>query len=397
MDLLIRDSRELVATVSTDYRRPLYEDIDWGWRLIGIRGARGVGKTTLLLQRMLALDPQMDSSVYLSLDDLYFTRHDLRDTLRELRSQGFDKFYLDEVHKYPTWARELKAVYDLMPAVSVVFTGSSVLQLLRQDVDLSRRVVSYDMHGLSFREHLYLREAIDISPVDLDQIVEEPEVVNKQLTKRTDPLRAWRDYCTNGYYPYYYERPQAYLSRLRETVNLVLRTDLTVAEGGQVRQVRKLSRLLQLIAEAVPFKPNLSELAGRTELDRHTLARYLDHLAAARITAHLSASGSGLSAVQKPEKIYLDNPNLVYALSASAPSIGTVRETFFQNQVGVKHRLTIPKHGDFAFENGLVVEVGGPNKTRHQMTSHPRAVLALDGITTHGPGEIPLYLFGLIS
>lgn len=396
MDLLIRDSRELTQLNRPSYRRPLFDLIDWEWRLIGIRGARGVGKTTLMLQHMVASDPGLSTSVYLSLDDLYFTHHSLRDTVRTMRALGYRRFYLDEVHKYPNWARELKNVYDLHPDLWVVFTGSSVLQLLRQDVDLSRRVISYDMYGLSFREHLRLRDNIVLAPVAISDIFDRHREISDEIIRRAEPLTALREYYDTGYYPYYYERPQAFHGRLRETVNLVLRTDLTVAEGGQVRQVRKLSRLLQLIAESVPFKPNLSSLATRTELDRHTLARYLDHLANAQITANLPAAGSELGSMQKPEKIYLYDPNLAYALSTRAPAIGMIRETFFQNQVSTVSRLTIPKKGDFVLENGYTVEIGGPNKNKRQIAGIERSALVLDGIQRGGKGEIPLYLFGLL-
>ena len=391
-----RDSIELLQLIKSEYYRPLHQEIEWDWRLIGLKGARGVGKTTMLLQRLKQTDPQHKSSIYLSLDDLYFTRYGLRDTVRHFRDKGIIHFYLDEVHKYPSWSRELKNIYDLMPDVKVVFTGSSILQLFKQDVDLSRRAVMYNLPGLSFREYLYLKKSIKVNRQPLLEILENHVQIATDLNSKTKLLPLFHDYLKIGYYPFFLESGTVYYDQLKQITNLVLEIDLRTAEGGNIRQARKISLLLQVIAESVPFKPNISKLSGQIGIDRNTLIRYINFLDQAQLIAAIPAGNRAITAMRKPEKIYLDNANLVYALSNDTPSIGNIRETFFQNQVATLHDVSIAQKGDFLVDRKYTFEVGGPSKTMKQIKDVPHSFLAKDGMGSGYGREIPLWMFGLL-
>ena len=396
MQPLLRDSIELLQLLKISYIRPLYKQIHWEWRLIGLKGARGVGKTTLLIQRLKETDPQQKHSVYLSLDDLYFTKHSLKETVRGMRDNGIVNFYLDEVHKYPTWSRELKNIYDLMPDIKVVFSGSSILQLLQQDVDLSRRVVMYNLCGLSFREYLLLKENIKIEPISLNEIITNHTQIALDLNKKKKLLPLFHDYLKNGYYPFFLESGIVYYDQLKQVVNLVLETDLRTAEGGNIRDIRKLALLLQVISESVPFKPNISKLASNLGINRATLTNYIEYLNQAQLIAAIPAGGKTSNSMRKPEKIYLDNTDLIHALSIEHPSIGNIRETFFQNQLRIDQKISIPKKGDFLINEELTFEVGGPSKTTEQIKGIDNAFLAVDGIGTGYGKQIPLWLFGLM-
>lgn len=396
MEKLIRQSRVLVQKTRVEHIRQLREQIDWSWRLIGIKGARGVGKTTLILQQLKLSDAKQEHSIYLPLDDLHFLTHTLRDTAEDLAARGYHNFYLDEVHKYDTWSRELKNLYDLHPDLRIVFTGSSVVELSRQNVDLSRRAVMYDMPGLSFREYLWLREIAKFSPLSLQDIFERYESIALDITQDIKPLRHFPDYLKHGYYPFFLESISLFPIRLKQIVQLVLESDLTSAEGGPVQKTQKIATLLQVIAESVPFIPNITKLAERTGLDRNTLLRYLQHLERAQLTASLYQKGKGITVLQKPEKLYLDNTNLANALTPQVPDTGNLRETFFYNQVRQKHLVQYPSKGDFLIDGETVIEVGGKNKKAGQVKETADYYLAVDDIEVGVGRQVPLWLFGFL-
>lgn len=378
-----------------NYRRFLHGEINWEWRLIGVKGARGVGKTTLLLQRMRG-EENTEQAIYLSLDDLHFTTHTLRDTVEHFRSRGVRRFFLDEVHKYPDWSREIKNIYDLFPEVYLVFTGSSIIELNRQDVDLSRRAVLYELPGLSYREFLKLKHDLDVPPISLEDLLGRHESIAQDLLDLFQPLAYFSDYLQYGYYPFFLENEDLYITRLKQVVQLILEKDLANAEGTKVLKPHKIGRLLQMSADAVPFKPNIHQLAGKIGLDRNTLIRYLHHLERARLLLLLYPRESNLSSLQKPEKIFLNNPNLLYALCTEVPQIGNVRETFFLNQLAFRHKVSYAPRGDFLLDHEVVVEVGGKNKGGEQITQIPNSYLALDQMEVGLGNRIPLWLFGCL-
>ena len=396
MDQLITLSRRKAAAVSLAYIRPTATQIAWDWRLLGLRGARGVGKTTLLLQRLKQTDPTGDHSIYLSLDDLYFTTHTLRDSINSLLLRQFTTFYLDEVHKYPGWSREIKNLYDDEPSIRVVLTGSSIIELDKQDVDLSRRIVLYDLSGLSFREYLLFENILHHDPIPLQELFERHEAISLAIDQEVILQPHWMAYVRQGYYPYYHEEPSLYLERVRRSALTTLRTDLPSAEGTQIRNLRGMEKLLQVIAESVPFKPNVSKLAERIGLNRVTLERYLYYLAQAKLITPLETEGKGISTLPKPDKIYLENPNLLYALSQREPEIGNVRETAFASQILPQHSLTLPKQGDFLIDGTWTVEVGGPSKSLRQVAQRSKGYVAADELRVGIAKKIPLWLFGFL-
>lgn len=370
----------------------MHRKIHWEWRLIGIKGSRGVGKTTLLLQKL----RQTDKGIYLTLDDLHFTNHTLRETVEFMRAKGFVHFYLDEVHKYPGWSREIKNLYDFFPDIFIVFTGSSIIEIGKQSVDLSRRVVLYDLPGLSFREYLELCNVGRFQVISPEDIFSHHEAIANDLIAQFRPLEHFHQYLRDGYYPYFLENRDLFRVRLKQVVGLILETDLPSAESGRVYQTRKIAQLLQILAESVPFKPNIQQLAGKVQLDRSTLIRYLHHLENARMIALLFPEGKALSVLQKPEKIFLDNPNLLYAIRPGEPDTGNIRETFFFNQTHFTSEVHYTAEGDFRLDGHWTVEVGGKSKTTKQIRNIPDSFLAIDNIEAGFERRIPLWLFGFL-
>ena len=395
MDHLLVQSRLLTSRAKMDHFRFLHHDIRWSWRLIGIKGARGVGKTTLMLQRLRRAGTEI-SGIYLTLDDLHFSNHTLRGTIEYFRERGITHFYLDEVHKYSGWSREIKNIYDLYEDIFVVFTGSSIIELHKQETDLSRRAVLYELPCLSFREYLDLAGICTLAPLSFDDIIKRHETVALELLQHFRPLEHFPAYLRVGCYPFFLEDNELFSIRLKQVIRLILEVDLTTAEGGRVLYTQKIGQLLQIIAEAVPFKPNIQQLAGKVQLDRNTLIRYLHHLENARLIAMLYPEGTTLSALQKPEKIFLQNTNLAFTLCAETPNTGNARETFFYNQVQFKLPVAYASTGDFLVNNRWTVEVGGRTKDLSQIRTLPNSILALDNIELGTRNKIPLWLFGFL-
>jgi uncharacterized protein len=392
MEQLIRQSRALVARTQPTPRRFLFSQIDWNWRLICIKGARGTGKTTMLLQHMALTD----HAIYLTLDDLWFTSNSLLDTVLGLHQRGYQRFYLDEVHKYTGWSREVKNLYDLYPSIELVITGSSIIELHKLDADLSRRVLIYELPGLSFREYLEFTGIYQHCTLSLQQLFDDHEVISMQISQQIKPLQHFDDYLQYGYYPFYLESQELYQTRLRQVVRLVLETDIVNAEGLSVALIGKIGRLLQFVADASPFKPNTAQIAGYIGIDRGTLLRYLHHLAQARLTTSLHVPGGGLSSLAKPDKLYLQNTNLLYAMATQQPERGNLRETFLLSQLPPKTQVDAHDHADFLINQTWLVEVGGKTKTRKQLKEHTQGYRALDGIETGVGDQIPLWLFGFL-
>jgi hypothetical protein len=372
------------------------QDIHWDWRLIGIKGARGTGKTTMMLQYLKQKYGAEGKGLYLSLDDIYFTENPLVMVIEQLRAKGYQAFFLDEVHKYPTWAREIKNLYDRYPDILIVFTGSSLIEMNKLDVDLSRRSVVYELQGLSFREYLSLVTQQQFSALKLDDLLERHTMHALSITAQTKPLQYFSMYLREGYYPFFIEDQAMYLTRLAQTIQLVVETDLNFIEGIQTKQIRKILQLLLIIATSVPFKPNIAKLAERIGIERNTLLKYLHFLEKAAIVRFLDSEGKGISILQKPDKIYLENTNISYALAPGNVDIGNLRETFFFNQTSKNHLVQYTDQGDFRIDGQYVFEVGGRNKTAGQIKGIANAWLAVDQIETGIGNRIPLWLFGFL-
>lgn len=392
MKNLLKLSKKKAAAVSTDFKRFLIDKIDWNERLILILGQRGAGKTTLVLQRM----KQEKSGVYFSLDDIYFEANRLITAIDRLYGEGYRVFYLDEVHRYESWSKELKNAYDNYPDIQITATGSSILELSKGQADLSRRAAIYMLPGLSFREFFHLNHGLKFDSLGLERILDEHQALAAEISDKTDVLNIFGEYLRVGYYPYFKEGIRSYPQKLRQATNLAIEVDIALYEDLNALTVRNMKKLIYVLSQSVPFTPNISKLSKKLQIPRNTILKILDLLDRAGVLSLLRSHTQGISYLQKPEKIYLQNPNLMYLFSDNRPSAGSLRETFFMNQVHVQHSVTTSRFADFMVDDTWTFEVGGPGKTREQIKDVPNAYIAADGIEEGSGDKIPLWLFGFL-
>lgn len=399
----IMDSLRLVQETLlkhlSPFRRYFSLEIDWSDRLIAVKGARGTGKTTLLLQRIkLDLNEEdKNRALYATLDDLFFLENTLVDLARDFQLSGGKFLFLDEVHKYPRWSRELKLIYDQFPELKVVFTSSSMLDILSGESDLSRRAVSYNLQELSYREFLELELEKELPTFTFEEILENHQDISDSLKKELEfPLKHFQDYLSFGAYPYYKENRNTYPQKLLQTIMLIIENDMNAVENISFDETRKIKKLLVAIAQSTPFTPNISKLSERLGMNRKNLLNALRLLARADLIIELFKPNKGIGAFTKPEKLYLHNTNIIYALDSKNSDKEAVRETFFANQVGRSETLHLAEKGDFIVNNTYTFEIGGKNKSGKQILNVPRAYVARDDIEFGTPNIIPLWLFGFM-
>jgi len=396
MDNLQEKFQRKVQETSLDFVRSIMEDIAWDSRLIGLKGARGVGKTTLILQYIKRNLPLNEAVLYVSLDNIWFAENKLTDMTDGFVKKGGRYLFLDEVHKYPNWVQELKNIYDDYPQLKIVFTGSSLLEILNARADLSRRAVIYTMQRLSYREYLNLTLGEHLPIFSLKEILTNHRELAQSINARIKPLQYFETYLKAGYYPFFQEGSDLYHQRLEEVINLILEIELPLLRKVEIAYINKVKQLLQVIAESVPFMPNISKLSGRIGINRNTLVSYLFFLQHAHIIKSLYKDAKGITQLQKPDKIFLENTNLQYAFSPSNANRGNTRETFFVNQLGFNHLAEYTTTGDFKINNNYVFEVGGKNKTNQQIKDIQNSYIAADDIEYGTGNKIPLWLFGFL-
>jgi len=396
MEALFRDHTRLVYSVNVKYRRYLYGQIDWNNRLTGITGARGTGKTTLLLQHIADNFSEMNKALYVSLDNIWFTKNTLLELVDYFQAHGGTHLFLDEVHRYPNWSIALKNIYDSYPDLKVVFTGSSILEIYRSNADLSRRAVTYNLFGLSFREFLNFENKLNIEPFTLDDILQNHQRIAGMIISQIKVLPEFKKYLEYGYYPFYREGIKAYPLRLKNVVNTILENDLPAIENIEYVTIHKIKKMLMIVASLVPFSPNIAKLSSEIETNRANTVRYLDYLQKAGLTINLLSSKKGMSLMNKPDKIYLENTNLQYALATSGVNKGNLRETFFANQVRNLHHVRISQQGDFLVDDTYMFEVGGSNKSFDQIKNIQNSFVVTDDTETGFRNKIPLWLFGFL-
>jgi len=396
MELLFEKSFRKIEQIQTNFVRSIMDDIQWDSRLIGVRGARGTGKTTLLLQRLKQFFHRDNAALYASLDNIWFSEHKLSYLIDYFVKRGGTHLFLDEVHKYPNWSQELKNAYDDYPDLKIVFTGSSLLEILNSRADLSRRAVVYEMQGLSFREYLNMRLSENLSAYDLQDILVNQRDISAEILKKVKPLQYFNTYLERGYYPFNFEMKDLYYNQLDEIVNLILEIELPLLRGVDISYIQRLKRLLLVIAGSAPFTPNVHKLSETIGINRATLMAYLHYLQESHLTKHLYRSSTGISKLQKPDKIFLENANLAYLLASSGANIGNVRETFFFNQLVYKHQVEYPENGDFFIDRKFTFEIGGKSKNKKQIYLLDDAYIAADNIEYGYDNKIPLWLFGFL-
>jgi uncharacterized protein len=395
MEVLFEKYQQKLNNTSLQFVRSAINKINWDARLIGIKGARGVGKTTLILQYIkLHLATEIEHSLYVTLDAIWFNNNSLVDLVDRFVKKGGKYLFLDEVHKYPNWSQELKNIYDDYPTLKVVFTGSSLLEILNARADLSRRAVVYNMQGLSFREYLSLQTGLDFDLLSLEQILENHLEEATKINIKIKPLQYFESYLKQGYYPFYKENIDLYDNRLQEVINMMLEIELPLLRGIDLGYIHKIKQLLVIISESVPFVPNVSKLSEKIGINRGTLLSYFHYLEEIGLTINMFKEAGGISKLQKPTKIFLENPNLMFVLSPKFANIGNVRESFFANQLRYNHKVSYAEKTDFCINEKYLFEIGGKSKKEKQIKSLENAYVASDDIEYGFKNKIPLWLFG---
>lgn len=389
MRTLVARYRNILKNVDTSYVRNIHSTIPWNDRLIAILGARGVGKTTLVLQHI-KLYEDVDTTLFVYADDLWFSTHSLVTLAEIFYTNGGRVLYIDEIHKYKNWSQEIKNIYDQYPDLKVRYTGSSILDLQKGSHDLSRRVLEFQMHGLSFREYVALRYGADIPIHTLEQVL-----ANKIEFPYTDyrPVALFKEYLRQGYYPYFKE--PGYELRLTKTINAILEVDIPKFAELSISASEKLKTLLYIVAQSVPFKPNYSKIARDLDMHRNAVSDLMVWLDKADLINILRDDVEGYKLLGKVNKIYLNNPNLAYALSDDEPNIGNIRETIFLAWLRATHKVTASSVSDFKVGK-YTFEVGGKKKGQHQIKDVEHAYVVKDDIEYGHLNEVPLWAFGLL-
>ena len=377
---------KLLRETTSTFHRYMYNRVDWNARIVGLLGPRGVGKTTMVLQYIKANLPRKES-LYVIAEDLYFASHTLVDLADAFARTGGKYLIIDEIHKYKGWSRELKLIYDYHSELHVVFTGSSILDIYKGVSDLSRRVLTYQMQGLSYREYLSLFHQIELPVYSLQQILNQ-EV---ELSQGFLPLQHFSDYLQRGYYPF---RDNNFERYIMNVVNTTLEVDIAQYADLTPATIRKLKRLLAIIAQAAPFKPNFTQIGGQLEVSRNNIADLCAWLENAGLIGQLRDSTGGIQGLGKVDKVYLDNATLIYVLGNKNSEIGTIRETFFYNQMRVITDVISSRISDFEID-GKTFEVGGKKKKQKQIQDATQGYVVKDDIETGYGNIIPLWQFGL--
>lgn len=397
MQNLFRYSNALIADVSLNFTRYLYEAIKWDDRLIGITGARGIGKTTLMVQYIRKTYGIGTIALYVSLDHFYFLKNRLFDLAEEFYINGGRHLFIDEVHRYPSWSSELKNIFDNFPNLKIVFSGSSALQIYKAEADLSRRAVMYKLGPMSLREYICLTGNINIGSWTLKEILKNHLSIAQEIRQNIQPIPVFTEYLKGGVYPFYAESTSKFEQRLMSTVNVIIENDLMAIERFSYSTLINIRRILAFIADSVPFKPNITELGRKTGVSRDVLLRLIDLLEKSDLLMLLKQDSTPTGYLTKPEMIYLHNTALIYCLTQNQnPEKGTLRETFFVNQLRENHLVNISRRGDFLVDDYYVFEIGKKDKTGKQISGMENSFVVQDDIEVGYRNFIPLWLFGFL-
>lgn len=384
-----------LAQVTLDFKRYLYPHINWDARVIGIKGERGVGKTTMLLQRIKEKYVNPDDTFYMSLDHYWFKTHTLQDLVTFLYNHGITEMYIDEVHKYKDWSSILKNLVDQYADLRIVYTGSSLLEIDNSKVDMSRRQTPYILKGMSFREYLQYEGILQMEAVPLEVLLSNHAAVAMNIISKTKVLKEFNKYMEHGVYPFYKESGSDFLVRLKEVVNTVIESDLPAVEKITYETIEKCKKLFMIIAENVPLQPNVERLAQSLSTTRDTLLSILYNLDKAEVLALHTVELKSYKKLVNPAKIYLGNTNLMYAFTPKV-EVGTLRETFFIDQLSAVSTVQMPAKGDFLIDGKYLFEVGGPSKDFEQIAGIKNSYIGADEIETGYGAIIPLWMFGLL-
>ncbi|MBO4661633.1 MAG: AAA family ATPase [Bacteroidaceae bacterium] len=394
-EILYRNSHRLVSQVSMKFKRELLGRINWNSRLIGIKGPKGVGKSTMLKQHIREAFPDDSNVLYVSLDNMWFANSSLAELVEYHYTHGGTHLFLDEVHKYDHWQTYIKNIYDDYPTMNVVFTGSSMLKLNQGEADLSRRASMYTMDGLSFREYLMFEDILHAEKISLEDVLTHHVQIATDISEKIHILPHLNNYYKYGYYPFYKEDLESYHSKLIDVVQQTIENDIPAIDKVEYATVQKLKKLMAIIARQVPLIPKMDDLYNQLETSREQGLKLLNLLERGALLGQLKTRAKAVKQMSAPEKLFLDNPNLMYAFNTS-PEIGTIRETFFYNQTCRTQELNSPPKGDFLVNGKYSVEVGGADKSFNQIKDVPDSFLAIDDVEFGRGNKIPLWLFGFL-
>lgn len=397
MEKLIELFRKKMTGPLPVFERELERKINWNARLISVRGSRGTGKTTLFLQHIKkTFSNNLNKVLYVNLDNIYFSNNTLVELAEKFASRGGTHLFIDEVHKYENWSKEIKNLYDDFPELHIAFTGSSLLEILNGRADLSRRTLVYELTGLSFREYLSLIKAHDFPIFTLEEILKNNEQISAEIASKIKPFEFFDDYLSFGYYPYFLEGKDDYSNRLNETLNMILEVELPMLRGLEIAYIPRIKKLLAVIGESAPFIPNITQLAAKIGISRQTLLIYLKYLEDAKLINQLYKKSRGLSVLEKPEKILMENTNLIELFNGENANTDSRRETFVLNQLLHSHKVDFSEESDFFVDSKYTFEVGGKNKKRKQIQEIPDSYIIADDIEFGTDRRIPIWLLGFM-
>lgn len=395
IDRIYRLSSDKIREVSNQRKRFCFDEIDWKDRLISIKGPRGVGKTTLLLQKVAVGGETLEEALYLSLDSIWLDAKDVYELAEYHVQHGGRRLVLDEVHYLQDWPRLIKNLNDDMKELKIAYTGSSLMKIKARDGDLSRRQAEYFIPGLSFREFLNFEGLLEHAALTLEDILFHHVDIVEDIRRKIKILPQWERYFRSGYYPFYLEGQSQYENRIRQSVNQTLGVDWPSVEDVTAPTIRRARKMIRILAEMPPQTPKMKTLYAELDTERQQGLKILYALERSKILRLLPHEHEALDDLTSPEKIYLDNPNMMYAIVADA-DVGTARECFFASQVGQGHGLAYPKKGDFLVDDRYLFEVGGKGKSFDQIKDVPDSFVVNDGVESTRGNKIPLWLFGFL-
>ena len=396
MESLFKKHDRLVTVTSTEIIRQWANSINWDARLMAIRGPKGVGKTTMMLQYIKLNYKFLDRQVlYVSCEDKYFSNHSLLSLAEQFYLNGGRHLFLDEVHKYDDWSNEIKEIYDFYPTMRVVLSGSSLLSMTEGDADLARRCINHDIQGLSFREFLHFYKGIKMPVYPLEQVLENPAPLIEEMNKHGRPIALLKEYLKYGYYPYYLNNETDYHIAIQQVVNKIIDIELPRICGVDLNNTRKIKSLLTILCASVPFQVDITKLSTQSGLKRDTIINYLSYLDKAKLIRLLYSDLKNIKRMQKPDKIYIDNTNLLNAWATTPIQIGTIRETFVANQLSVNHVVEFRKtDGDFLVDSKYTFEVGGDDKDFQQIANVADSFILADDMETAIGKKLPIWVVG---
>jgi uncharacterized protein len=397
-DEILKSSEIYLNNVNTTYVRDYISKIDWDSRLIGLKGAKGVGKTTLVCQYIKSTFGKNNAqALYVSMDSIALRGMSIVQIAEKHMLNGGRLLVIDEIHKYPNWHQEIKNIYDTMRELKVIFTGSSILQIHSASGDLSRRAIFYTMPGLSLREFIMFETKLALPPITLKDLLKNHNKIAADINEKIKIVPLYNKYMRYGYYPFYLEGTKTYTQRIDQMINNVLEVDLLYSYSESMQNIFKLKKMLHMLAISVPFTPNISQLASAIEINRNKATEFIYYLNEAQLISVLVSQGNGYSSLSKPEKVFINNANLQYALAEENADVGALREAFFVNQLREGHTVHNAKvGGDFLINGKYLFEVGGPNKKFKQIAGKENSYLVIDDWMTGVPNKVPLWMFGLL-